>query len=68
MTPAKFEQTMKDIALMKDINLVKQEGMSTIIKALGAGAPAYLPGLIVFMNRLEKEPGYTPKAPPRPLE
>lgn len=67
MTPAEFEHEMKRVTAMKEIAAVKTMGIALIIKALGAGAPAYMPGLIAYMNRLESEPGYTPKVPPRPI-
>lgn len=68
MTPAEFKRGMDEITKLKSVGDVKREGMALIIKALGAGAPAYLDGLIVFMQRLEKEPlVYTPKEPLPPL-
>ncbi len=68
MTPREFEIEMTLITASKDVAFVKSAGMALVIKALGAGAPAYMGGLIEFMKRLEREQGYTPKTPPRPIE
>lgn len=68
MTPTEFTGRMKEIAAMKgDIGIVKALGMTLIVRALGEGAPAFLPGLEVFLKRLEAEPAREPKIPPEPI-
>lgn len=60
MTPRDFKSRMEEIVSGGDLGAIKREGQKLICRALGENAPAFLDGLELYMDRLEK--GEAPRA------
>lgn len=61
MTPSAFNLRMAEIIENKDVGAVKRDGLKLITEALGQNVPAFMPGLEIYLQRLEAEPARNPK-------